>query len=286
MRIILTHEQADLDALASLLGAHLLDPEAFAVLPRQINRNGQAYLHKYKQELGFTSVNELPNEAITRVQLVDTQSLITLKGMSEKTEVVVIDHHPRKTHTDPAWSVELYDTGACTTILVEKIIEAGLQISTSQATLLLLGIYEDTGSLSYPMTCSRDMLAAAFLLDHGADLSVASQYMNPPLSNAQMLLYDRLMKDITTHTIHDFTILVAKANALDIQDEIQPSRITCANSSIRMVWFCSSPPGKEFAWWRVLPQMKLTWGSWRTILAAAGTSAQPQPSSARKAGRR
>ena len=64
------------------------------------------------------------------------------------------------------------------------------------------------------------MLAAAFLLDHGADLSVASQYMNPPLSNAQMLLYDRLMKDITTHTIHDFTILVAKANALDIQDEI------------------------------------------------------------------
>lgn len=220
MRIILTHEQADLDALASLLGAHLLDPEAFAVLPRQINRNGQAYLHKYKQELGFTSVNELPNEAITRVQLVDTQSLITLKGMSEKTEVVVIDHHPRKTHTDPAWSVELYDTGACTTILVEKIIEAGLQISTSQATLLLLGIYEDTGSLSYPMTCSRDMLAAAFLLDHGADLSVASQYMNPPLSNAQMLLYDRLMKDITTHTIHDFTILVAKANALDIQDEI------------------------------------------------------------------
>ena len=49
MRIILTHEQADLDALASLLGAHLLDPEAVAVLPRQRNRNGQAYLHKYKQ---------------------------------------------------------------------------------------------------------------------------------------------------------------------------------------------------------------------------------------------
>ena len=37
MRLILTHEQADFDALASLLGAHLLDEEAIPVLPmRQI----------------------------------------------------------------------------------------------------------------------------------------------------------------------------------------------------------------------------------------------------------
>ena len=34
MRLIMTHEQADLDALASLLGAHLLDPESYALLPR------------------------------------------------------------------------------------------------------------------------------------------------------------------------------------------------------------------------------------------------------------
>ena len=121
MRIILTHEQADLDALASLLGAHLLDKEAHALLPRQINRNGQAFLHRYQQELGFVSVKDLPNESITHVKLVDTQSLITLKGLSPRLEVSVIDHHPRKAHTNDNWKIELHNTGACTTVLVEQI---------------------------------------------------------------------------------------------------------------------------------------------------------------------
>ncbi|HOA21668.1 MAG TPA: CBS domain-containing protein [Anaerolineaceae bacterium] len=220
MRIILTHEQADLDALASLLGAHLLDKEAHALLPRQINRNGQAFLHRYQQELGFVSVKDLPNESITHVKLVDTQSLITLKGLSPRLEVSVIDHHPRKAHTNDNWNIELHNTGACTTVLVEQIKDAQVPLTTIQATLLLLGIYEDTGSLGYAMTNSRDLLAAAFLLEHGADLTIASRFLNPPLSNAQMLLYDRLMKDISTHKVHDLTILVAKANAIDIQDEI------------------------------------------------------------------
>ncbi|MEL7646211.1 MAG: CBS domain-containing protein [Anaerolineaceae bacterium] len=220
MRVILTHEQADLDALASLLGAHLLDKDAYALLPRQINRNGQAFLQKFQYELGFSTVSELPNEPITQVMLVDTQSLITLKGLSAFTKVIVIDHHPRKAHTISDWSVNLYDTGACTTVLVEKLRESQIPFSPAQATLLLLGIYEDTGSLSYAITTPRDLLAAAFLLEHGADLTIASRYLNPPLSNAQLLLYDRLMKDITSHKIHEFTILVAKANALDIQDEI------------------------------------------------------------------
>ncbi len=162
------------------------------------------------------------NEPIDQVILVDTQSLITLKGLSTRTKVSVIDHHPRKAHTDPEWTVELHNTGACTTVLVEKLQEAQIPLSTSQATLLLLGIYEDTGSLGYATTNSRDLLAAAYLLEHGADLTIASRYLNPPLSNAQMVLYDRLMKDITTHKIHNLTILVAKANAMDIQTKSRP----------------------------------------------------------------
>ena len=45
MRIILTHEQADFDALASLLGAYLLDESAIPVLPRRMNRNVRAFRH-------------------------------------------------------------------------------------------------------------------------------------------------------------------------------------------------------------------------------------------------
>lgn len=220
MDLILTHEQTDLDGLASMLGAHLLRPEAIALLPRQINRNGKAFLRRYANDLPFSDYQALPHESIESVFLVDTQSLVTLRGMNEQTKVTVLDHHPRKVQIHPDWQVELHLTGACTTILVEKLHELNLALTPIEATLMLLGIYEDTGSLTYSCTTARDARAVAFLLEQGADLNIASVYLNPPLSNAQQQLYDRLLKDMVQMDIEGYSILVAKAIANDLDDEI------------------------------------------------------------------
>ncbi|MCK9246401.1 MAG: CBS domain-containing protein [Anaerolineaceae bacterium] len=220
MQIIMTHEQADLDALASMLGARLLVPEAYALLPRQINRNGRDFLDKYGEELGFSRLKDLPHKEIDKVYLVDTQSLVTLRGMTEQTEVVVIDHHPRKKQSHPDWEMDLQTSGACSTLLVERIQQAGLELTNLEATLLLLGIYEDTGSLGYSNTTPRDARAVAFLLEQGADLNLVSRYLNPPLTNAQQQLFDRLVANLTSHTIEGFEIQVASADAFDLNDEI------------------------------------------------------------------
>ena len=164
MDLILTHEQTDLDGLASMLGAYLLHPEAIALVPRQINRNGKAFLRRYVNELPFSDYQALPHESIKNVFLVDTQSLVTLRGMTEQTQVTVLDHHPRKVQIHPNWQVELHLTGACTTILVEKLRALNVVLTPIEATLMLLGIYEDTGSLTYTCTANRDALAVAFLL--------------------------------------------------------------------------------------------------------------------------
>ena len=42
--LILTHEHTDFDALASMLAASRLYPQSVPVLPRQINRNLEAFL--------------------------------------------------------------------------------------------------------------------------------------------------------------------------------------------------------------------------------------------------
>ena len=189
MDLILTHEQTDLDGLASMLGAHLLRPEAIALLPRQINRNGKAFLRRYAADLPFSDYKALPHESIESIFLVDTQSLVTLRGMSDQTQVSVLDHHPRKVQIPPDWQVELHLTGSCTTILVEKIREKNLSLTPIEATLMLLGVYEDTGSLTYTCTTPRDARAVAYLLEQGADLNIASLYLNPPLSNAQQQLF-------------------------------------------------------------------------------------------------
>ena len=55
------------------------------------------------------------------------------------------------------WTYQVEETGATTTLLVEAIQNAGLHLLPEEATLLLLGIYEDTGSLTYETTTARDI---------------------------------------------------------------------------------------------------------------------------------
>ena len=81
MRVILTHEQADFDAVASMLGASLLDDSAVPVLPRRRNRNVNAFITLYGTTLPFIEVADLGDEPIDLITLVDTQSLVSLKGV-------------------------------------------------------------------------------------------------------------------------------------------------------------------------------------------------------------
>jgi tRNA nucleotidyltransferase (CCA-adding enzyme) len=220
MHVILTHEQADFDALGALLGAHLLHPEAIPVLPRRMNRNARAFIDLYGGELPFVDPRALPGEAIESVLLVDTQSLVTLKGMSAKTRVEVIDHHQLRGDLPAEWRVRVEPTGAATTLMVEEIQARGIRLTEIQASLLLMGIYEDTGALTYTATTPREARAAAFLLENGASLSLVGEYLNPPLSPEQSRLYDRLLAAAETIVINGQTIVVARAEATEMSEEI------------------------------------------------------------------
>jgi tRNA nucleotidyltransferase (CCA-adding enzyme) len=220
MHIILTHEQADFDALGALLGAHLLDEHAIPVLPRRINRNARAFITMYGAELPFVDARDLPSEPIKSVTLVDTQSLNTLKGMSQQTRVHVVDHHPRRSDLPENWTIQLNQLGACTTRFVEELREINGNIGMIQATLLLLGVHEDTGSLTYASTTARDAHAVAYLLEQGASLRLANQYLNPPLSDDQRRVYEQLLSAAETHTIHDHHVVIACAYLSEMVEEI------------------------------------------------------------------
>jgi len=220
MRIILTHEQTDFDGIASLLGAHYLDEIAIPVLPRRMNRNVQAFITIYGADLPFVDPRDIDDRPIELVYLVDTQSLISIKGMYEKTKIHVIDHHSIRSDLPPDWDLRITETGANTTVFVEEIGERDIRLSIIEATLLLLGIYEDTGSLTYTRTTPRDIRAAAALLDQGANLSIVSNYLNHPLSTQQQKIYDQLRNKIESHTINGHNILIAPGDARDIDEEL------------------------------------------------------------------
>jgi tRNA nucleotidyltransferase (CCA-adding enzyme) len=219
MHIILTHEQADFDAVASLLGAHLVDETAVPVLPRRMNRNVRGFITLYEEELPFVDPRDLTGKRIEQATLVDTQSIVSIKGMGVYTRVKVIDHHPERDDVPEDWEVTTEDLGATVTIFVEALQEQDFPLTTVQSTLMLLGIYEDTGSLTYSRTTPRDLSAAAYLLSHGASLQIAGDFLNHPLSFEQQALYDRLRQEAKTHHIHGHTIVVACAEAENVDEE-------------------------------------------------------------------
>ncbi len=220
MRIILTHEQADFDALASLLGAYLLDDSAIPVLPRRMNRNVRAFVTLYGAELPFVEQRDLPNEPVESICLVDTQSMVSVRGVSEATRVHIVDHHPIRADIPTAWTIASEDVGATTTIFVEDLHERDGGISMIEATTLLLGIYEDTGSLTYTRTSARDLQAASYLLEQEANLRIASDFLNHPLSTDQQKLYDTLRQHLETYQIHGHTVIVVCGSANTMDEEL------------------------------------------------------------------
>ncbi len=220
MHLVLTHEQADFDAIASLLAASLLNTEVIPVLPRRLNRNVRAYLTLYGDRLPFIEFEDLQRNFIESITLVDTQNMPSLKGFGTDTKVFVVDHHPLNPGIPNAWTTHIEETGATTTLLVEGIQDLELELDLVSATLLLIGIYEDTGSLTYGGTSPRDVRASAWLLDHGASLKIASDFLNHPLSVEQQKLYDRLFESAETFSFHGLTVVVAHASAKGFVDEI------------------------------------------------------------------
>ena len=220
MQLILTHEQADFDALASLFGASLLDERSIPVLPRRINRNVRSFITLYGAEFSFADPRDLPQGKVEGVTLVDTQSLVTLKGMGAKTTIRVVDHHPLRAGLPDNWQLTVEEIGATTTLLVEAMQVKDGHFSSLQATLLLLGIYEDTGSLTYSRTTPRDVRAAAWLLERGASLKIAADFLNPPLSMDQRKLYEVLLENAQTHYINGHRVVIACGDASDVDEEI------------------------------------------------------------------
>jgi len=222
LEVILTHEHTDFDALASLLAAALLFPDAMPVLPHQMNRNVQEFLALYKNQFPFVTAKELPRRQITRAILVDTRAANLPKGMQATTAYYVIDHHTNDQPVPENWQLWSEPTGANTTLLLEKLMREDRTLSPAEATLLALGIHEDTGSLSYGGTTHRDVYALAWLMEpeRGVNLDVVSQFLRHPLSEAQRHLLAILIEQSEFLEIAGHTIVIAQANAPDFNDSI------------------------------------------------------------------
>ena len=212
-RLILTHENADFDAISSLLAMYKLDPTAIPVLPSHINPNVRNFMTLYaKSLLPARQRDDIRRQHIELAYVVDTQSFNSVKGLRKDTPLIYIDHHPLGHELEPHETYEGEIVGANVTLLVERIQQQSIKITPPEATCLILGIYEDTGSLTYGSTTVRDMQAATWLLEQGADLDKVRKFLSHPLTDDLVSIYDELLQNTHFVEIGGHPILLATAH--------------------------------------------------------------------------
>ncbi|MBU1054054.1 MAG: CBS domain-containing protein [Proteobacteria bacterium] len=212
--VITTHVSADFDAIASMLAAQKLYPGSLVVFPGLQEKNlrnffveSMVYLFNMAdiKKIDFTNVN--------RLVLVDTRQPARIGKLSSLLErddldIHIYDHHP-PTANDIKGSFEIYrQTGATVTILAQILEEKKISISAEEATMMCLGIYEDTGSFIFPSTTEDDFKAAAFLLSKGANLNIISNLISREISPKQISLLNDMIQASTRHNINGVEVVV------------------------------------------------------------------------------
>ena len=222
MKIITTHNSSDFDALASLVAATLIYPDAKPVLPNSINANLKAFLSIHKDLFDLWSAKEIDINEVDTLIAVDTHTWQRLDqrlsplAKKDDLNIIVWDHHTKGDME--AGDKHIRETGACVTMLVQEIEKTRKLITPIQATLFLMGLYEDTGNLSFPSTLAEDAYAAGYLLDRKADLNILTTFLKPAYGKKQKDILYEMIKRAERSEIKGFTLSLSE---MEISGRVQ-----------------------------------------------------------------
>ena len=215
--LITAHANADFDALAAMVAASKLYPDAVLVFPGSQERNlrnffieSATYMFNFKQskDIDFSTVRRLiVVDTRQRSRIPHVEAALDNPGL----EILLYDHHPASDDDLPA-TLSVYEPwGATTTIITLMLRDKDIAVSEEEATLLGLGIFEDTGSFSFASTTEHDFQAAAWLKTKGMDLNAISELMTRDLTTEQVSILSAMLQSATTHDINGVSVVMAEA---------------------------------------------------------------------------
>jgi len=218
VKIITTHLHADFDCLASMVAAKKLYPDAEMVFPGAQEKPVRDFLDRGGFPIHFRRLKGLPMEMIRQLVVVDASTRERVGPFSAVAdrvgvETYIYDHHPSGNIDIPHKLADVRDRGSTATIFTEIFRERGIDITPSEATLLMLGLYEDTGSLTFSSVRKEDFQAAEWLLGKGADLDIVKTSLAQELTATQVDLLSTLLKSLEVHRVGGAAVAIAHATA-------------------------------------------------------------------------
>ncbi len=225
MDLITTHINADFDALASMIAASKLYPGAIMAFSGAQEKSIRDFLlHSAAYALDIRRLSKINLDDVTRLVLVDIRQAGRIGKISQLcarpgVEIHVYDHHPPSAD-DVHGALEVIEPcGSTTAIMCRLLQERGLGVSPEEATIMMLGIYEDTGNLTFSSTTGADFRAAAFLLGQGANLNVVADMVIKELNAQQVSLLNQLIENTYTKRFHGIDVMFATAASAAYVDD-------------------------------------------------------------------
>ncbi len=215
--VITGHTGADFDCLASMIAAAKLYPGAALVFPGSQEKNlRNFYIQSAMYLFNFVTAKEIDPAGVRKLVVVDTRQRGRLPHVAQfldlpGIEIELYDHHPDSPDDLPAATTAYREWGSCAAIITHEIMRRGIALLPEEATVIGLGIYEDTGSFTFPSTRPEDMQAAAWLLTQGMELNVIADLLTRDLTTEQVRVLNALLKLAETHDINGVTVVITQA---------------------------------------------------------------------------
>ncbi len=213
--VITAHANADFDALAAMIAASRLYEDAVLIFPGSQEKNlRNFYIQSTTYLFNFRAFKDIDPSDVELLVVVDTRQrsrVEHIKPLLDKPGLVIhtYDHHPDTEEDLPADFTLVKTWGSTTTILVHEMIARGIEPTVEEATVLGLGIFEDTGSFSFTSTVTEDFEAGAWLRRHGMDLGVIADLLARDLSSEQVKILSELLESASTHEFHGIEVVVS-----------------------------------------------------------------------------
>ncbi len=225
MKIITTHFNPDYDALASAIAIKKIYPEAYIVLPgNQEKSMKNFFIQTIIYSLDVKNINEINLDDISTLIIVDTSRKDRIGDFSKiidkkNLEIIIYDHHFEEDNiiTDKKY---LKNRGACTTITIEALREKDVDLTSEEATILMMGIYEDTGNLTFNTTTEFDYYAAAYLLKKGANLNTVRDILYHDITIEQISILKQFIDSEEILNIKGINVSITQASSEEYIPEI------------------------------------------------------------------
>ncbi|MBX9686091.1 MAG: CBS domain-containing protein [Candidatus Obscuribacterales bacterium] len=207
MELVLSHRNMDFDCLACQVAVCKLYPAARIVPAHPLSQRIKSFLSLYRDQLPVSDLQYVDWDKVSHVYVVDCQRLDRFddrarrKFLEYRGPFTIFDHHEIDSESllpSATSNSVVKHYGAAASVLVEKLRERNVQLTSFEATVIAAGIYEDTGCLTHRGSTEADALGIAYCLSHGADLERINHIIRPKFDEGQVALYEELMNRIET----------------------------------------------------------------------------------------